>query len=45
LTRTEALRLAVAAHRVGRRDAAERVADACIELARGMNPHAARGPA
>jgi len=45
LTRTEALRMAVAAHRVGRRDAAERVADACIELARGMNAHAARGPA
>ena len=45
LTRAAALRMAVAAHRVGRRDAAERVADACIELARGMDAHAARGPA
>jgi len=45
LTRAEALKMAVAAHRVGRRDAAERVADACIELARGRNARAARGPA
>jgi len=44
LTRADALTMAVAAHRVGRRDAAERVADACIELARGTNPHAVRGP-
>ena len=35
LTRATALTMATAAHRVGKRDAAERVADACIELARG----------
>jgi UDP-N-acetylglucosamine--N-acetylmuramyl-(pentapeptide) pyrophosphoryl-undecaprenol N-acetylglucosamine transferase len=35
LTRATALTMATAAHRVGKRDAAERVADVCIELARG----------
>jgi len=45
LTRAKALTMAVAAHRVGRRDAAERVADACIELARVSNVRAARGAA
>ena len=35
--------MAMAAHRVGKRDAAERVADACIELARGIAPPEARG--
>ena len=34
LTRSEALTMAVNAHRVGKRDAADRVADACIALAR-----------
>jgi UDP-N-acetylglucosamine--N-acetylmuramyl-(pentapeptide) pyrophosphoryl-undecaprenol N-acetylglucosamine transferase len=34
LTRADALTMAVAAHRVGKRDAADRVADACLELAR-----------
>ena len=33
LTRSNALTMAVAAYRVGKRDAADRVADACIELA------------
>ena len=33
LTRADALTMALAAHRVGKRDAADRVADACIELA------------
>ena len=33
LTRADALTMAIAAHRVGKRDAADRVADACIELA------------
>jgi len=33
LTRADALTMAVAAHRVGKRDAADRVADACLELA------------
>jgi UDP-N-acetylglucosamine--N-acetylmuramyl-(pentapeptide) pyrophosphoryl-undecaprenol N-acetylglucosamine transferase len=33
LTRTDALTMALAAHRVGKRDAADRVADACVELA------------
>jgi UDP-N-acetylglucosamine--N-acetylmuramyl-(pentapeptide) pyrophosphoryl-undecaprenol N-acetylglucosamine transferase len=36
LTRSDAQTMAVAAHRVGKRDAADRVADACLELA-GMN--------
>ena len=35
LTRTHALTMALAAHRVGKRDAADRVADACLELAAG----------
>ncbi|MEO8536300.1 MAG: undecaprenyldiphospho-muramoylpentapeptide beta-N-acetylglucosaminyltransferase [Betaproteobacteria bacterium] len=34
LTRTQALTMALAAHRLGKRDAAERVADACVTLAR-----------
>jgi len=34
LTRQHALTMAGNAHRVGRRDAADRVADACLELAR-----------
>jgi len=33
LSRDQALAMATAAHRLGKRDAAERVADACIELA------------
>lgn len=33
LSRDQALTMATAAHRLGKRDAAERVADACIELA------------
>ena len=33
LTRADALTMALAAHRVGKRDAADRVADACLELA------------
>jgi UDP-N-acetylglucosamine--N-acetylmuramyl-(pentapeptide) pyrophosphoryl-undecaprenol N-acetylglucosamine transferase len=33
LTRADALTMALAAHRVGKRDAADRVADACIALA------------
>jgi len=33
LTRADALTMAVAAHQVGKRDAADRVADACIALA------------
>ena len=33
LTRSHALTMALAAHQVGKRDAAERVADACMELA------------
>jgi UDP-N-acetylglucosamine--N-acetylmuramyl-(pentapeptide) pyrophosphoryl-undecaprenol N-acetylglucosamine transferase len=33
LSRADALTMALAAHRVGKRDAADRVADACIELA------------
>lgn len=37
LTRSDALTMAVAAHRVGKRDAADRVADACIELAAGAS--------
>jgi UDP-N-acetylglucosamine--N-acetylmuramyl-(pentapeptide) pyrophosphoryl-undecaprenol N-acetylglucosamine transferase len=45
LTRAKALTMAGAAHRVGRRDAAERVADACIELARVSNVRATRGAA
>ena len=32
LTRDNALTMALAAHRVGRRDAADRVADACLDL-------------
>ena len=35
LTRSQALTMAVAAHGVGKRDAADRVADACIRLAGG----------
>jgi UDP-N-acetylglucosamine--N-acetylmuramyl-(pentapeptide) pyrophosphoryl-undecaprenol N-acetylglucosamine transferase len=35
LTRAQALTMAVAAHGVGKRDAAERVASICIELADG----------
>ena len=35
LTRADALTMAVNAHRVGKRDAADRVADACIALADG----------
>jgi UDP-N-acetylglucosamine--N-acetylmuramyl-(pentapeptide) pyrophosphoryl-undecaprenol N-acetylglucosamine transferase len=38
LTRSDALTMAVAAHRVGKRDAADRVADACIELAAAGRP-------
>ena len=34
LTRQHAVTMAVNAYRVGRRDAADRVADACVELAR-----------
>jgi len=45
LTRASALTLATAAHRVGKRDAAERVADACIELARGHRAVPKRGAA
>ena len=45
LRRADALTMAVAAHRVGRRDAVERVAEACIELAGGTNRPGARGPA
>ena len=33
LTREQALTMAIAAHRVGKRDAADRVADACMEVA------------
>ena len=33
LTRADALRMALAAHRVGKRDAADRVADVCVALA------------
>lgn len=40
LTRADALTMAVNAHRVGKRDAADRVADACIALAGGTH-HAA----
>ena len=32
-TRPQALAMAEAAHRIGKRDAAERVADVCLELA------------
>jgi UDP-N-acetylglucosamine--N-acetylmuramyl-(pentapeptide) pyrophosphoryl-undecaprenol N-acetylglucosamine transferase len=32
-TRSQALAMAVAAHRIGKRDAADRVADACLALA------------
>jgi len=39
LTRADALTMAIAAHHVGRRDAADRVADACLALA-GKDPHA-----
>ena len=35
LTRADALTMALAAHHVGKRDAADRVADACIALAEG----------
>ena len=35
LTRAEALTMAQNAHRVGKRDAADRVADACVDLAGG----------
>ena len=35
MTRAEALTMALDAHRVGKRDAADRVADACIALASG----------
>jgi UDP-N-acetylglucosamine--N-acetylmuramyl-(pentapeptide) pyrophosphoryl-undecaprenol N-acetylglucosamine transferase len=45
LTRASALTMATAAHRVGKRDAAERVADACIELARGHRAVPKRGAA
>jgi len=45
LTRASALTMAMAAHRVGKRDAAERVADACIELARGHRAVPKRGAA
>ena len=45
LTRANALTMATAAHRVGKRDAAERVADACIELARGHRAVPKRGAA
>jgi UDP-N-acetylglucosamine:LPS N-acetylglucosamine transferase len=34
LTRQHALTMAVNAYRVGRRDAADRVADACLDLVR-----------
>jgi UDP-N-acetylglucosamine--N-acetylmuramyl-(pentapeptide) pyrophosphoryl-undecaprenol N-acetylglucosamine transferase len=39
LTRANALTMAIAAHQVGKRDAADRVADACIALA-GKQQHA-----
>ena len=45
LTRASALTMAMAAHRVGKRDAAERVADVCIELARGHRAVPKRGAA
>jgi len=45
LTRASALTMGMAAHRVGKRDAAERVADACIELARGHRAVPKRGAA
>jgi UDP-N-acetylglucosamine--N-acetylmuramyl-(pentapeptide) pyrophosphoryl-undecaprenol N-acetylglucosamine transferase len=45
LTRANALTMAVAAHRVGKRDAAERVADICIALARPRGSGAARDSA
>jgi UDP-N-acetylglucosamine--N-acetylmuramyl-(pentapeptide) pyrophosphoryl-undecaprenol N-acetylglucosamine transferase len=38
LTRADALTMAIAAHQVGKRDAADRVADACIALARAEGP-------
>ena len=38
LSRADALRMATNAHRVGKRDAADRVADACIALACGSRP-------
>jgi UDP-N-acetylglucosamine:LPS N-acetylglucosamine transferase len=37
--------MALAAHRVGKRDAAERVADICIALARARGTGAARDSA
>ena len=45
LTRDECRTMAIAAHRVGKRDAAERVADVCIALARPRGSAAPRGPA
>jgi UDP-N-acetylglucosamine--N-acetylmuramyl-(pentapeptide) pyrophosphoryl-undecaprenol N-acetylglucosamine transferase len=38
LTRADALTMAINAHRVGKRDAADRVAEACIALVRGEGP-------